>query len=151
MMAAMARRSAFAIVVALACAGACGPVAYIHQVTFGADDAVEAARKAGAEKYSPYWFTRATQYLEMARIVAGHADYQGANKFGKLSEEAAEHAREEATDPAKRPTNPMETAPAKDGAVAPAKDAAVAPAKEAPAKTAPAKAAPAIAPAKEAP
>jgi hypothetical protein len=127
----------------------CGPVAYIHQVTYGADDAVEAARAAGADKYSPYWWTRASEYLEMAREVAGHADYQGANKFGRLAQEAAKQALDEASNPAKRPVNPMEEAtPAKDGskAVAPAKDEpdgkpagkAIAPAKE-PKAIAPAK------------
>jgi len=59
----------------------CGPVAYVGQVTIKADDAVEAARAAEADKYSPYYWTRATQYLYMARDVAGHADYQGANRF----------------------------------------------------------------------
>ncbi|CAN5232163.1 hypothetical protein BH11MYX1_BH11MYX1_31160 [soil metagenome] len=83
--------------VILACVlGACGPVAYIGQVTIKADDAVEAARQAEADKYSPYWWTRATQYLQMARDVAGHADFQGANHFGRLAAEAAEQAKAEA-------------------------------------------------------
>ena len=60
-------------VIALVVAAACGPVAYVHQVTMSADDAVEAARAAHAEKYSPYWWTRANEYLHMARVVAGHA------------------------------------------------------------------------------
>lgn len=80
----------------------CGPVAYISQVTIKADDAVEAARVSEADKYSPYWWTRATQYLYMAREVAGHADYQGANHFGRLATEAAEKAKGEADDPARR-------------------------------------------------
>lgn len=115
---------------------ACGPVAYVGQVTLHADDAVEAARRAHADKLSPYWWTRASQYLHMAREVAGHADYQGANRFGRLAVEAADHAREEAElgakDPSKLPyldvhkpadPTPAKTAPAKDGKdVAPAKD-----------------------------
>ncbi len=106
---------------------ACGPVAYIGQVTIKADDAVEAARQAGADKYSPYWWTRATQYLHMARDVAGHADFQGANHFGRLATEAAEKAKAEAdaapkTGPAIEPVRPG-IAPAKDPTtVAPAKD-----------------------------
>src|ERR1700761_9345302 len=80
----------------LALLAACGPVAYVSQVTTRADDAVEAAREAQADKDSPYWWTRATVYLEMARDVAVHADYQGANHFGRLAEEAAVKAKAEA-------------------------------------------------------
>ncbi len=120
----------------------CGPVAYINQVTLHADDAVEAAHAAHADKYSPYYWTRATQYLHMARVVAAHADYQGANRFGRLATEAAVKAKAEAEDPARRvdrtgppfggaagqarpagePVPAKETvAPAKSG-IAPAKD-----------------------------
>ena len=132
-----------ALLVALALGG-CGPIAYVHQVTFSADDAVEAARKANADKWSPYWWTRATQYLHMSREVAAHADFQGANKFGRLAAEAAAKAQEEgelgARDPSKLPyldLTPDKAAPAKDVApakgVAPAKDdKAIAPAKDAP-------------------
>ena len=112
---------------------ACGPIAYVGQVTLRADDAVEAARAAEADKYSPYWWTRAKEYLYMAREVAGHADYQGANHFGRLAEEAAIKAKAEAeahpkVEPAKVevvPAKPVDTvAPAKDPKteIAPAKD-----------------------------
>ena len=116
---------------------ACGPIAYVHQVTLSADDAVEQARAAQAEKYSPYWWTRAITYLHMAREVAAHADYQGANRFGRLATEAALKAKEEGelgqTAPSKLPYIHLEaTAPAKDS-VAPAKDKTdVAPAKDTP-------------------
>src|SRR5882724_10291904 len=83
-------------VVFLACLAACGPVAYVRQVTMTADSAVEDARAAKADKFSPYYWTRAINYLHMAREVAGHADFQGANKFGRLAAEAAVHAKEEA-------------------------------------------------------
>ncbi|MEO6776836.1 MAG: hypothetical protein ABI467_28120 [Kofleriaceae bacterium] len=108
--------------------GACGPIAYVGQVTLRADDAVEAARAADAAQYSPYWWTRAKEYLYMAREVAGHADYQGANHFGRLAEEAAIQAKAEAEvaakDPTKRPGAGAAVAPAKDPApgIAPAKD-----------------------------
>jgi len=129
------------VIVACLAAAGCGPVAYIGQVPFDADGAVAAARAAQAEKYSPYWWTRATQYLHMAREVAGHADFQGANRFGRLASEAAKQAKAEAEVNAAHgvvPGKPDEAAPAKDEA-APAKD--VAPAKDAtPANdTAPAK------------
>ena len=111
----------------------CGPVAYVGQVTLKADDAVEAARAAEADKYSPYYWTRATQYLHMAHDVAGHADYQGANRFGRLATEAAIKAKEEAEDPAKRAAAVKTDKPDKPGdKIAPAKDNAIAPAKDAP-------------------
>jgi hypothetical protein len=121
-------------VLTLALLAGCGPFAYVNQVPTDAARKVEAARKLEAAKYSPYWWTRATQYLHMAREVAAHADYQGANRFGRLASEAAQKAADEAEiaakDPSKRPVNPTkELAPAKD------KDKPdVAPAKEEPKK-----------------
>jgi hypothetical protein len=103
--------------------GACGPVAYVNQTTMQAQTAVDQAREAGADKYSPYWWTRATQYLHMSREVAAHADFQGANRFGKLATEAAKKAIEESATASKEPPKP---------AVAPAKTEDVAPAKETP-------------------
>ena len=99
---------------------ACGPVAYVNQVTRSADSAVAEARAAEAEKYAPYWWTRATQFLHMAREVAGHADFQGANHFGRLAEDAATKATAEAKLAAKDPSRrPIEIAPT---TIAPAKD-----------------------------
>src|SRR5260221_12604037 len=110
----MMRHMRVLILVALV---ACGPVAYVGQVTLKGDDAVEAARLAQADKYAAYYGTRATQSLRMAREVAGHADYQGANRFGRLATEAAIKAKAEAEiaaqDPSKRPLE-MQNAPAKD-------------------------------------
>jgi sRNA-binding protein len=121
-------------VVVLAMLVGCGPVAYVNQVTLTADSAVESARAANAEKWSPYYWTRAITYLHMAREVAGHADFQGANRFGRLAAEAAVHAKEEAEigaqDPSKLPYIHLDVEKDKP---APAKDApAVAPAKEEP-------------------
>ncbi|HEY1548248.1 MAG TPA: hypothetical protein VGG28_10525 [Kofleriaceae bacterium] len=108
---------------------ACGPVAYVNQVTLKADDAVDDARAAGAEKSSPYYWTRATQYLRMAHEVAGRADFQGANRFGRLAEEAAIKAKAEAEAHRDSPT----PAPAPTPTVAPAKDpTTTAPAKDEP-------------------
>lgn len=85
------------LVLALALAlPACGPIAYVGQVTRGADSAVEAARAVNAAKYSPYWWTRATLYLRQARVEAASADFQAANRFGRLAEDAARNARKEA-------------------------------------------------------
>ena len=115
-------------VMALVLAAGCGPIAYVNQTTRAASTKVDRARELEAEKFSPYWYTRAITYLRMSREVAAHADFQGANKFGRLSAEAADKAAVEAEaagrDPSKRPVNPTaEPAPAKDkDAVAPAKE-----------------------------
>lgn len=114
-------RSGISWVIALALAGGCGPIAYVNQVTRDASTKVDRARSLDAEKLSPYWWTRATTYLRMAREVAAHADFQGANRFGRLSSEAAEKAAAESEaglkDPSKRPVNPNQgLAPAKDDA-----------------------------------
>ena len=137
------------LVIALAVLTGCGPITYVGEVR-RASDAVDAARAAQAEQRSPYWWTRATQYLHKARELAGHADFQAANRYGRLSAEAANMAEQEsvaaAQDPPpadKRAKDPG--APAKEPAEKPAKEPAEKPAKEgAPAK-------PRAAPAKDAP
>jgi hypothetical protein len=86
-----------------------------------------------ADKYSPYYWTRATEYLRKARELAAHSDMQEANRYGRLATEAAELALEESTTASKDPTK--RAAPAKEpGTTAPAKDEdkPVAPAKETP-------------------
>lgn len=111
-------------------AAACGPIVYVGEVTRHASDAVDAARAAHADQYAPYWWTRANQYLHKAREVAAHADFQGANRFGRLAAEAADKATEEAMiaarDPSKRPRDARpDVAPAKEpppSRIAPAKD-----------------------------
>ncbi len=113
---------------------ACGPVTYIGEVR-RASSAVDEARIARAETFAPYWWTRATQYLHKAREVAAHADFQAANRFGRLATEAARRAAEDARvaeqDPQQRPLDqPSAVAPAKDRAV-PAR-APIAPAKDTP-------------------
>lgn len=118
------------VVVALggALAG-CGPIVYVSEVTRHASSAVDEARAAHADKYAPYWWTRATQYLEKAREIAAYADFQGANRFGRLATQAANKATEQAQiaekEPPPRPVDDHpDVAPAKDpGArAAPAKD-----------------------------
>lgn len=116
------------------CSSACGPIAYVNEVTRKASDSVDQARAAQADKYAPYYWTRATQYLHQAKVLAAHADFQAANRFGRLANEAAEKAIVEAAAAAKDPSKrPLEL----DKQVAPAKDATkdgsvVAPAKETP-------------------
>jgi len=92
------------IVCALVLVSACGPIEYVNTVTRRADHAVDEARAADAPKWSPYWWTRAVEYLHQARVEAAGADFQAANRFGRLATEAADRAREEslrrAADPA---------------------------------------------------
>lgn len=86
----MARACLVALVVLSA---ACGPIAYVNEVTRRAASSVEEARAAEAEKYAPYYWTRAIEYLVKARETAARADYQGANRYGRLATESAEKAR----------------------------------------------------------
>ncbi|MBA2539503.1 MAG: DUF4398 domain-containing protein [Deltaproteobacteria bacterium] len=119
-----------ALLVIVSLLTACGPVAYVSEVTRKASDRVEKARLAEADKYAPYYWTRAKEYLYKARERAAHADYQGANRFGRLAAESADLAEQAAVeakkDPSKRPLDLKrgpDVAPAKDGpGVAPAKD-----------------------------
>ncbi|MBS1120223.1 MAG: hypothetical protein H6Q90_2451 [Deltaproteobacteria bacterium] len=106
------------IVMAVVLAG-CGPIAYVSEVTHRAERSIDAARTAEAERYAPYYWTRATQYLHEAHENAAHADFQGANRFGRLAAEAGQLAEQEAIaakqDPKRRPLDGKpEVAPAKE-------------------------------------
>lgn len=133
--------------ICLACLAACGPIAYVNEVTRRADDQIDAARRAEADKLAPYWWTRANEYRHKAKERAARADFQGANRFGRLASDAAEQAIVDSKDPKKRPidaTKPAggegiapakgedEGAPAPAPAPSPSKDGPIAPAKEAP-------------------
>jgi len=61
----------------------CGPVEYISQVGNKAASAVSAAKLAQADRYAPYEFTAAEEYLHKAREEAGYAEYQDAIEFGR--------------------------------------------------------------------
>jgi hypothetical protein len=89
------RRLGLAAAFAVA-AAACGPIEYVSGVTYGASNAVDTARAANAAKWSPYWWTRATEYLHKSREEAAYSNFQAANHFGRLAREAADKAREEA-------------------------------------------------------
>jgi hypothetical protein len=104
----------------------CGPVQYISQVTRRAAAEVAAAKSAGAEKYAPYEYTAAVEFLHKAREEAGYADYQAAIRFGNKAEEHAKKAREisiksagregeegEPIDPSATPPTPDPEEPAK--------------------------------------
>ena len=110
---AMARRSfVLAAAASSALAMGCGPIEYASEVHH-ASDAVDTARAAHAEQNAPYWWTRATQYLQKAREVAAYADFQGANRFSRLATEAADKATAEAQAKPVTPAPAPAPAPAK--------------------------------------
>jgi hypothetical protein len=124
------RAAACAIVLGLALAlGACGPIQYVNSVTRGASTAVDEARAANAEKLSPYWWTRAIEYLHQARVLAAHSDFQAANRFGRLAQESAKQARDEALAGGAPPSPTAKPAPKASGTDEAPKDE-VAPAKK---------------------
>jgi|GEM_PF-1729134 len=114
------RRLALALVVTATFA-ACGPIGYVSQVTRTATTSVDEARAVNAAKYAPYWWTRAVEYLHKAREEAAHSNWGAANRFGRLSAEAAEHAKVDAVRRAADPstmseiTAPLRSSPARGG------------------------------------
>lgn len=111
----------------------CGPIVYVNEVTRNAAGKIQEARDAEAAKYAPYFWTRANEYYNKAREVAAHADFQGANRYGRLASEAAERAIAEAAavkrDPSKGPLDESlkptsDRGDKSDNAPAPAKEPA---------------------------
>jgi hypothetical protein len=74
-------------------ASGCGPIEYINQVGNKAASAVSAAKLASADRYAPFEYTAAEEYLHKAREEAGHAEYQDSIEYGRKSEELANRAR----------------------------------------------------------
>jgi Domain of unknown function (DUF4398) len=71
----------------------CGPVEYISQVGNRAASAVSAAKLAQADRYAPYEYTAAEEYLHKAREEGGYAEYQDAIEYGRIAEDMANKAR----------------------------------------------------------
>ena len=84
---------ASALLPIVASVSGCGPVEYINQVGNKAASAVSAAKLAQSERYAPYEYTAAEEYLHKAREEAGHAEYQDAIEYGRKAEELANRAR----------------------------------------------------------
>lgn len=91
--AASARWSLFFGVGIFLLASGCGPVEYINQVGNKAASAVSAAKLAQSDRYAPYEYTAAEEYLHKAREEAGHAEYEDAIEYGRKAEELANRAR----------------------------------------------------------
>lgn len=75
---------------------ACGPITYASQVTYRASGDVDAARAVAADKYAPYHYTLAVEYLHQARHEAAHSDFGAAIRFGRKASDAARKAKQEA-------------------------------------------------------
>ena len=71
----------------------CGPVEYISQVSNRAASAVSSAKLAQGDRYAPYEYTAAEEYLHKAREEGGYAEYQDAIEYGKKAEDLANRAR----------------------------------------------------------
>ena len=71
----------------------CGPIEYLSQVSNRAAAAVAAAKLAQADRYAPYEYTAAEEYLHKAREEGGYAQYQDAIEYGRRAEELANRAR----------------------------------------------------------
>jgi hypothetical protein len=84
------------VIALLLAVGGCGPIEYVNQVTRKASTAVESAKTAEADRYSPYHYTLAVEYLHKAREEAAAADFQAANRFGRRAQDAANLAKAEA-------------------------------------------------------
>lgn len=80
------------LLAAAGCLTACGP---IQSTAFllDADVQLEAARTAGAEKYSPYEWTAAKLYLHKAREEVGYSDFEAAVDFAQKASKYANDAK----------------------------------------------------------
>src|SRR4051794_32745451 len=99
----MTRLVALLVVTGTLCA--CGPIqstAYL----LDADVALEAARTARAEQYSPYEFTAAKLYLLKAREEVGYSDFEVAVDFAKKARKFANEAREKSLSAAANENTP---------------------------------------------
>ena len=82
-----------ALALASAALAGCGPVEYISQVSNRAAGAVSAAKLAQADRYAPYEYTAAEEYLHKAREEGGYSQYQDAIEYGHRAEDLANRAR----------------------------------------------------------
>ncbi len=81
------------VLLATSLTSGCGPIEYINQVGIKAAGAVSAAKLAQADRYAPYEYTCAEEYLHKAREEAAYAEYEDAIEFGHKAEEFANKGR----------------------------------------------------------
>ena len=82
-----------------------------------AESKLSAAEAAEAEKYAPYEYTAATEYLQKAHEELGYADYGPAIDYAFKAAEAAERGTKKASDEKAKHLDAPPEAP--DGAAAP--------------------------------
>ena len=70
----------------------CGPVEYLNQVNGRAVAALAQARRDQAERYAPFEYTAANEYLQEAREKGARSAYQRAIEYGRRAQELAERA-----------------------------------------------------------
>jgi hypothetical protein len=90
---ALAFVAAVVLAASTALVSGCGPIEYINQVGVRAAGAVSAAKLAQADRYAPYEFTAAEEYLHKAREEAAYAEYEDAIEYGRKAEELADKGR----------------------------------------------------------
>lgn len=74
---------------------ACGPV-QSTAFLIDAEVQLEAARTAGAAKYSPFEWTSAKLYLHQARVETGYSNYDVALEYAHKASDYARKAKQEA-------------------------------------------------------
>jgi hypothetical protein len=89
----------------------CGPIEYLNQVASKAATAVAEAQKADAERWAPYEYWSAVEYLHKAREEGGYADFQVAVDFARKAQEFARQARDLARERAASSPEGMEAMP----------------------------------------
>ncbi len=92
----MFRTAVAAALLALVGLAGCGGL-YHSGVIVGANSRFEEARLAGAEKWAPYEFYKAQEYLAKSREEAGYSDFESAIHFAKVSKRSAEAALKKAS------------------------------------------------------
>ena len=76
--------------------GGCGPIAYVNEVTRRASTLGRGGPRRRGRQVRAVLLDARDPVPAQARELAAHADFQGANRFGRLAAEAAEKAVEEA-------------------------------------------------------
>ena len=96
--------------------GGCGPIISTSMI-MDAEAKLAAAKAAEAERYAPYEYTSAEEYLHKAHEELGYADYGPAIDYAYKAAEAAERGTKRASDEKAKHLDapPDAPAPAADG------------------------------------
>jgi hypothetical protein len=100
----------FVILLAVAFSAACGPV-QSTSFLMDAENMLEAARTAQAEKLAPYEWTAANLYLHKSKEEVGYSDFEQAVDYAKKAVDFATRARDGAVKTARRAAEPLSLPP----------------------------------------